>query len=413
MLRRFSVANYRSFKEEAVLDFTLDKKDKGQGWYRDYSGGKGKAFPVSTVAGVFGANASGKSVLLKALDFLLLFATYSAELSSEAMSMQSWFSSNVLPVQPWFNNSEPCHFKIEYQNKDNIFYEYALEVARDGVKREVLKTKKTYSTKEWTVVYERLGNELKERKGVFKEINYSFLRSNVSVLSLTRQQGADIDHIIQPLAKLVHFLPNYTQRLSTNMLIQGSASLLNTLLEKDKDYAEKIISQVTRFLVESDTDIIRVDFEKSNDTLDEDGDASFSLYGVHKFEDGSEKRLSFSLESEGTRVLFSYLVGIFMSLSKGSPFIIDEFDSALHLLVQQKIVELFDDDEENPYGSQLIFTTHSENLMNIIGKAHIYLTEKVDNKSNVWRLDEMEGVRTTDNYRSKYLAGVYGGVPLL
>lgn len=403
MLRRFSVSNYRSFKEEAVLDFTLTKRDYGQGFYRDFSDGKGKAFPVSTVAGIFGANASGKSVLLKALGFCLAFMKNSASSEKE----------KIIPVQSWFNNSEPCVFKLEYQNRSHHFYEYHLEVTRGSVQRETLKTKKLYKNKEWEIVYDRTGNDVLIKNDVFNELNYNLIRSNVSVLSLAEQQGANIDDIVSSLIIMNNYSYRSVQGILTEFNLQSVAYGLHTM-KKEKSFTyDYILKKIIEFLVDSDTSLVHFDIEEDASTVEELGLSLYKIYGVHRLENGEEKRLLFSLESEGTRVLFSYLFVIFMSLQCGVPVIIDEFDAALHFLIQQKLVHLFNDEDENPFGAQLIFTTHSENLMNTIGKAHIYLTEKIENKSDVWRLDDMKGVRTTDNYRSKYLAGCYGGVPLL
>lgn len=402
MLRRFSVSNYRSFKEEAVLDFTLTKRDKGQGWYRDFSSEKGKAYPVSTVAGIFGANGSGKSCLVKGLEFVLHFARRSSFLEK----------TQPIPVQSWFHNSDPSVFKIEYQNREKIFYEYTIAVTRSAVIRETLKESTNNKKDSWNVIYDRSGNDVTFKKGVFKKLNYNLLQSKVTILSLAEQQGANVDDIVNPLLILFHFNPVHMETIPTHILLRSVTSHLYHLRNDKPQFFKDLMPLISSFLTESDTGLVDIDIEDDKDTLDDDGPA-IKLYGVHQLDDGTCKKLLFSLESEGTRILFCYLFNIMLSLMGGSVLVIDELDSALHFFILEKMVNLFNSQETNPKGAQLVFTTHSENLMNTIGKAHIYLTEKIDNKSEVWRLDTMANVRPNDNYRSKYLAGLYGGVPLV
>ena len=92
--------------------------------------------------------------------------------------------------------------------------------------------------------------------------------------------------------------------------------------------------------------------------------------------------------------------------------IIDEFDANLHPDMVQELVSMFTDEGTNPKHAQLLFSTHSHNILSQLDKYQIILTEK-DNEGQtvVWRLDDVEGVRADENYYTKYLAGAYGGVP--
>lgn len=76
------------------------------------------------------------------------------------------------------------------------------------------------------------------------------------------------------------------------------------------------------------------------------------------------------------------------------------------------ILDLFFSEKHNPKNAQLIFSTHQELVLNKLMKEQILLVEK-DNtlNTNAWRLDEVEGVRSDDNFFAKYMAGAYGAVP--
>jgi predicted ATPase len=94
--------------------------------------------------------------------------------------------------------------------------------------------------------------------------------------------------------------------------------------------------------------------------------------------------------------------------------VLDEFDVNLHPEMVLALFELFIQPETNPKNAQLLFSTHSHQILSKLDKYQIILTEKNDKgESESWRLDEMSGVRADDNYYSKYIAGAYGAVPKL
>jgi predicted ATPase len=80
----------------------------------------------------------------------------------------------------------------------------------------------------------------------------------------------------------------------------------------------------------------------------------------------------------------------------------------------EAILDLFGSPASNPRRAQLIFATHSSNVLNLLQKSQILLVEKNEHsESESFRLDEVEGVRTDENFSAKYLAGAYGAVPRL
>jgi predicted ATPase len=78
----------------------------------------------------------------------------------------------------------------------------------------------------------------------------------------------------------------------------------------------------------------------------------------------------------------------------------------------QELVGMFTDGTINSKNAQLLFSTHSHQILSQLDKYQIVLTEKnSDGQTETWRLDEMKGVRADDNYYTKYIAGAYGAVP--
>src|SRR5699024_1202058 len=92
--------------------------------------------------------------------------------------------------------------------------------------------------------------------------------------------------------------------------------------------------------------------------------------------------------------------------------VIDEMESDLHPHMLAELIDLFISPETNPHNAQLIFSTHSHELLNMLLKQQIVLVEKDEQlNTDAYRLDDVEGVRADDNIYAKYLAGAYGGIP--
>ena len=91
---------------------------------------------------------------------------------------------------------------------------------------------------------------------------------------------------------------------------------------------------------------------------------------------------------------------------------IDELDAYLHPDIVEALVKIFMSPETNPNRAQLLFSSHSHQLLAEFDKQQIILVEKNDEgATDVWRLDDVSGVRADDNYYAKYIAGAYAAKP--
>jgi hypothetical protein len=142
----------------------------------------------------------------------------------------------------------------------------------------------------------------------------------------------------------------------------------------------------------------------------EDG-FTINVQVIHSF--GNQTcALPLKYESAGTKQLFVLLKIILQVLANGGVAIIDEFDVNLHPDMVMALYELFIHEETNPKNAQMIFSSHSHQILSELDKYQIILTEKnVKGSSETWRLDEVNGVRADDNYYTKYIAGAYGAIP--
>ena len=117
-------------------------------------------------------------------------------------------------------------------------------------------------------------------------------------------------------------------------------------------------------------------------------------------------------ESEGTIKALDLLCRFLSVFNTGCVVIIDEIESSIHSDLVEVLIEMFADHKLNQRNAQLIFSTHQPLFLKDRDKSQIFIVEK-ENKINteIYRLDEIEGVRNDENFYTKYLAGRYGGKP--
>ena len=124
-------------------------------------------------------------------------------------------------------------------------------------------------------------------------------------------------------------------------------------------------------------------------------------------------------ESAGTLAWLGMIVPVIRALRNGSVLIVDELDASLHPALAELVVSLFQNPETNPYGAQLIFTSHDVSLLlpqsgAQLDRHQIWITEK-DNSgsSELFSLGDFTDIKAKTNIAKQYLEGRYGGVPLL
>lgn len=119
-------------------------------------------------------------------------------------------------------------------------------------------------------------------------------------------------------------------------------------------------------------------------------------------------------ESDGTRKLMAIAPAIESVLSKGGLLLVDGIENGLHPAFVEFIVAKFQSKKTNPYGAQIVFTTHDTELLNmeLLRKDQLYFVDK-NNDAGVSELYSISSfsTRTTENIRKGYLVGKYGAIP--
>lgn len=387
MILSFEVGNYNSFASPAQVDLCVGAQAPDTFMFSPVSD-SGRA---AKVMGVFGANASGKSNLLRALPAL-------ADFLAESFGYKL---GTPLPFEPHFFAESPnISLQLEFELASRR-YRYALIATEERVVSESLRVK---TSRYFSRVFERVKVLDGYHVAGLGEKYRANLRENVSWLSWLVQYN------VPEAVELV----DYFKRIRSNLPARGTRmpTLFSALTAVEffrtrPDDKARMVRQLNRW----DIDIYDVAFDPAPDT---DGSPSgfWMAYCVHR-KGEREARKSILSESSGTIGLFSLLSIIQPVLESGGVAVVDELEADLHPHMLEAVIDLFVQPESNPHQAQLVFTSHADWLMNLLHKSQIVLVEKTPEGSAAHRLSDVGGVQARENYSARYRAGAYGAIPEL
>ncbi|CAD6491341.1 MAG: AAA domain, putative AbiEii toxin, Type IV TA system [Candidatus Argoarchaeum ethanivorans] len=414
MLIEFNVQNFRSIKEEvtfslvASADNSLDNNLIKTDLLRDN---------LLRSAVIYGANASGKSNVILAFNFLKIFV-------ETAHTFQKGTKINYFPFKLDKKClSKPSKFKVVFI-KNNIKYVYGISHNSEKIIDEYLYY---YPKDRRALIFERSDTnnyrftiDRKEQKFISEKTldNIPYL-SNSTQLNYKKTSeafdwfkdnlgivGADHRRLIE-----------YTiQKLNEDKKMKKF--ILNALIEADLG-----INDLSASIEVVPMDEIPIPIRERLKTMMPDIEGKLEkidIKTIHKVlnEVGDENYVEFDFgeESEGTKKLFS-LIGLWIdSLNNGRVLIVDELDTKLHHLLNVFLIKLFNDPTQNKNNAQLIFTTHNTNLLNLdlFRRDQIWFTEKNHSKgsTDLYSLIEFRP-RKDKNIQKGYLAGRYGAIPFI
>ena len=395
MLHSIKVTNFHSIGATQELKLNISPKDILDNSAISY--GTDKA--INLINCIVGHNASGKTNILKALTFLIMLVNSSYNISSDKIPLDAH--------QLW--SDKPTRFELEFRDGETT-YLYSIELNDQNVISEYFGKK---ITRGFTRIFEyvRQDNEWDFKQNDLK-INRNDLkrfkeRKHVSVLSSLIQLG---------YITTLSFFKDCSSNVSRRGLVGNN--YFGSFLEVSRDLSEnqELLQKVLSFTKDVDLGIDAFGFREitlnlKNNTED-DSNKRKVLQAIHKSLKG-EFELDLFEESNGTQQSISLLCELLPILTSGGLAIVDEIDVGLHPYVVRKLINLFENNETNPKKAQLIFSTHQHLLLNDRTKTQIFLVEKDSEsfESEIYRLDEVDGVRNDENYFQKYMAGVYGATP--
>lgn len=418
MLLQFSYKNFKSFRDQAVLDMRASSISELANHVR-VSGNDN----VLTLAAIYGANASGKSNLYSAFEFMANYVKYSYFIDMVDNRVLP-ILKNMLTQKPFLFSEKPkdksefdIYFTVE-ENSKVKYYNYGFALDKKGVVEEWLTTNtKTGVVRgtDYKVIFNRRRNkplELEEALIEYKENLNISMRERTLLITL----GSVLD--IKVCKDIMKWFENI-KPIDCSKYFHEEMSSTDFAKEIYKD--EDVKKQVLKYLRAFDVSISDIKVEKTETTNSSKDDSSYSVFTIHRVaNDGIEVILPLNEESSGTIKMYHLYAKINEVLKKGSILFSDEIDIKLHPLLMRNIIITFTDPVKNPKGAQLIFTTHNTIYMemDLLRRDEIWFVEKNSQVSELYSLDDITDskgnkVRKDNNYQKNYLLGRYGAVPFL
>jgi AAA15 family ATPase/GTPase len=386
MIYSFGANNYFSFKDGFDISFALNSKVP-----KSISLGR----KVSTVIGIKGANASGKTNILKAYEFISSFCTRSFSRAEDSLNFVSAF----------YDSKAPCEFHVDFEAAGSR-YIYELSITRNEVLREALYKKVSRKT----LIVERQYNEITKRSSDMSALDLLVLKKNASLIDTIKKYKLDLKS--QDFEVVHKFFKN----------CNGNVSSLSVLDDKDffsykqvNTYYHNVPDAFTftkNIIRKCDLGITDIELYERKD---DEGKPEYYPIFIHGSKSNPDRWLTYHDESNGTTALYRRLRVYWEILDSGGTLVMDEFDTNLHPDLLPMIIDLFLDVETNPNNAQFIFTAHSLEIINHLGKYRTVLVAKEEGESFCYRLDEIPGdiIRNDRSISALYSDGKIGGVPRL
>ena len=413
MLLQFYFSNYRSFEDEGILDMRASGSNELSSHIRNTLNEK-----VLPVTAIYGANASGKSSVFEAFQFMALCVLESLSFSDD--NKKNPYKLKIDSFKFSESKEKPSEFEINYidkKGKKELYYNYGFKIDNSGILEEYL----AYNTKtgvkrneDYTYIFKRERNQklyLDSSIEKFRENLEISLKEKTLLVSLGAK--LNIDEFIRVRTWFIN-----TEVINFSNSLYGA--LLENILPNNIIESEEVRKNLVSFINSFDDSIINIEVEKIS-AIDENDKDNYRVFTIHKSDKGtSTARISMNEESSGTKKMFSLYQTLLDVLEKGGVFFADELDIKLHPLLMRNILLTFTDKEKNSNNAQLIFTTHNTIYMDmdLLRRDEIWFVEKDNGVSNLYSLDDItnekgEKVRKDSNYEKHYLLGNYGAIPNL
>ena len=391
MLCQFTFKNYKSYKDETVLDMQAVSNQEFE-----YSllpdGYKQELLPV---AAIYGPNAGGKSNVLDALKCLHSLVVspillFKGKTTAQAVSCVPFLFDEKTP-------NEPTEFEIFFIPDAEFEYRYQISVQKGKIVEENLYRRKLAPNSRISTLFERSDGEIKLGASIRKQSINTEVNEQMPYLSFLA-----INYKIEPINTATKWfelciIKNYANPYEEMQLV----------MRADEVSKKKLV----KFLVDVGITISGIQFVKRDD---ERIDILFEhTVNNHTYQ------LHLADESDGTQKLFNVLPLVIIALTEGRLLVLDELDAKLHPKLLRFLIMLFKDPEVNQQKAQLIFTSHDISTM----KSSVFRTDEIwfaykkdDEASDLYSLYELRdenGNRIGPNtaYDKQYLEGRYGADP--
>lgn len=412
MLIEFSVKNFLSFKNKVTLSMEKDNGDENLDNVISINN-----IDLLKTTAIYGANASGKSNLIKAFTFAILFIRNS---NNNTVGMQLPIINSFMFDA--FTVEKPSEFEFDFIS-NNIRYKYAFSVDATKVYNESLDA--YYSQKPTNIFTRTNSNEYTFPKAEESKLKPIESKNTENKLFLSTATNWNYEKTKDAYLWFVNCIDTYNSfdSISKETLIDYSNNgelkkfTLNMLKEFDIFIKDLNVSYEEKKM---DTNMVNMLGMPATKTVGAPMVSNVKIELIHEVIDKNNNKFNIGMgletESEGTRILFFLAPFLKYAFEYNRVIVIDELEKSLHPAIVEYIVKMFNNKKINKSNSQLIFTTHATNLLSLelFRRDQIWFTEK-DPKtaaSDLYSLDSFS-VRKDENIQKGYINGRYGAIPFI
>lgn len=413
MIVEFSVKNFRSINSLQTISFvSTNLKSSEDNKLVDLNNivSDSETKLLKTI-GIYGANASGKSNIIKALEF---FCEAISDLPS--------------PESRLFKLAQPFLYQDDSENTESFFqivliiegkkYRYGFNVKKNPKANNNPEISKEIITKEW-LFGPKNTNQGKYFTRTNLEVDKSGLPNNENIALLEYEHTLFLTHAASYSKDICAKIRNSIQGYITTKFSVGSDFYrFHSILHVENVELKPVFLDFLRSFGLNYNDIY---FERDERSVSNNRFPLDKLF-LEKTACHDEKtNITLNMqenESDGTKKLFD-IAGLLLyafRIKVSGLIILDEIDSNFHPSLLIKLINLFNDPKINKSNAQLLFTSHDTNLLNpsLMRRDQFYFAEKDENEATkLYSLAELKGIRNDADFAKQYLAGFYGAVPML
>ena len=358
------------------------------------------------VSAIYGANASGKTNVLQAFDYMKKRILVSDDSKKNSPIDEENIYSFMI-------NNAPIALEVEILAKNNKIYKYGFEVLKDTIISEWLFEKRV---NKFYAIFERENNNVSMKPNKISDlVNIDERTLFLNIYSKIDRNNEDFSNVYDWFVNSMYLdlgNPNFERFINNRVSLK---------ILSDENYKKELLKFIKTF--DSGIEGIRTTPDSIKAVKSNNGIIDIEV--LHRGENGELKALPFYLESNGTRKMF-HLFDFFMdALKNGMVLFVDELDAKLHPLLTRYIINLFHNSQTNIGNGQLIYSTHDTVNLNkeTFRRDEIWFAEKdKDGISEIYALSDYileddknagKKVRNDATYNKDYLTGRYGAIPVL
>ncbi len=400
MLHRLEIENFYSIRDRQIIDLRASGHAPAEPgrlaplW-------KGAEEYAPKVVALFGANAAGKSNVLKALSFIawIVKDSFSAPRGAR-MPFDRFNDLRMLDAATRLAvHIAGIEDITQSDDADARQCRYAYEVTIGGgatprIDEECLYYWPSQSTRRMKLFARDASGAVTASKafglGGYRQALEKVLRPDASVIATLVQ----LDH---PFSK---------------MMWRAAAGLVSNILmerhETSDDVMVRLYATNPKLVEIFNQEVQRIDLGIQSMQIHHGQTGPHAMFQ----HEGLAHPMPLLYESQGTRQFIKSYPMILHALETGGVAVLDELDATIHPLILPEILQWFYDPDRNPHDGQIWMTCQNASLLEDLIKEEVLFCEKdTEGSTRVYGLRDIQSLRRTDNYYRKYLGGAFGAIP--